>query len=98
MLPRYVIQLDITNFDSNVELIQKLKQLFSFLSIFKSVTWVIGNINLNLEKFNKTEQLVKSILVKENYNSIKFFMLEKKVYFLNFFLFSFYEQQNIFNF
>ncbi len=78
-----MIQLEISNFDSNTELIQKLKELFSFFSMINSETWVIGN-HLNLHEFNKTKQIVELIPEKETYNSIKFFMLENMVCFHEF--------------
>ncbi len=44
MKPRFIILLDITKSDSNQEIIQRLKELFKFLSMLKTETWVIGSI------------------------------------------------------
>jgi hypothetical protein len=74
----FIIQLDITDSESNIEIIKKLKDIFSFMSKLKSETWVIGN---NI-KSPQTKKTIDSILEKENYgDKIKIFLIEYMVYF-----------------
>jgi hypothetical protein len=82
MKPRFIILLDITKSDSNQEIIQRLKELFKFLSILKTETWVIGsNLNPNDDQLNQTKSTIELILENESYDSIKFFLIENMVCF-----------------
>ena len=82
MKPRFIILLDITKSDSNLEIIQRLKELFKFLSILKTETWVIGsNLNPNDDQLNQTKSTIELILENESYDSIKFFLIENMVCF-----------------
>ena len=82
MKPRFIIYLDITKSDSNLEIIQRLKELFKFLSMLKTETWVIGsNLNPNDDQLNQTKSTIELILENESYDSIKFFLIENMVCF-----------------
>ena len=82
MKPRFIILLDITKSDSNQEIIQRLKELFKFLSMLKTETWVIGsNLNPKDDQFNQTKSTIELILENESYDSIKFFLIENLVCF-----------------
>ena len=71
--------MDIFSSDSNIELIQKLKDIFKFLSILKSETWVIGSNLSSNDQFNQTKKTIELILENESFVSIKFFLIENMV-------------------
>ena len=82
MKPRFIILLDITKSDSNQEIIQRLKELFKFLSMLKTETWVIGsNLNPKDDQLNQTKSTIELILENESYDSIKIFLIENMVCF-----------------
>ena len=76
MKPRFIIYLDITRSYSNQEIIQRLKELFKFLSMLKTETWVIGNNYFYSNQSNHTKNTIELILENESYDSIKFFLIE----------------------